>query len=75
MPRQRLLEDIRPMTDDDGRRTGTEGGSAREHMLDERPPGHPVQHLCPRGLHARALAGGENDDVGVHVLIIALNGS
>ena len=63
------------MTDDDGRRTGGEGVGAREDVFNQRLTGHPVQHFGQRGLHAGAFAGREDDDVGVHVVIIAPNGS
>ena len=54
------------MADDDGRRARADGGGAVEDVLDHRLPGDAVQHFGQRGLHPRALAGGENDDVSVH---------
>jgi hypothetical protein len=54
------------MTDDHCDRSRSKSSGAGENPLDERLTGHTMKHLGQRGLHARALAGRENDDVGVH---------
>ena len=40
-------------------------GSNLEDAIDERAPGHAMEHLRHLGLHASAFAGGQNDDVEV----------
>ena len=53
---------------DDERDGGWDQGLRRlEHMLDHWLPGDRVQHFRQRGLHPRALAGGENDDMDVGI--------
>ena len=61
--RQRRLDGVRLVADDDGRRLRREGCGSREHVLDHRQAGDAVQHLRPRGFHPRALARREDDDV------------
>ena len=66
VPRQRGLERLGLMADDHGGRAWRERCGGGEHVLDHRLAGDAVQHLRPRGFHARAFAGGEDDDVNVH---------
>ena len=44
---------------------GDRARGGAEHVLDQRQSGRRVEHLGQRGLHPRALAGGQDDDVDV----------
>jgi hypothetical protein len=48
---------------DHGNRGGPEGPACIEHVVDEGAPCQTMQHFGAFGPHARAFAGGENDDV------------
>ena len=54
------------VANDERRGRGVKRGRAVEDAVDERASGDLVQHLGQLGLHPRALAGGQNDDVKVH---------
>jgi hypothetical protein len=66
MPCQGGRHRLRLMTDDDCGGLRTDGGGAGEHVLDQRLPGNAMKDFGLRRFHPRALAGGENDDVGLH---------
>ena len=53
------------MTDDERGRARRQGLRGRQDVVDHRLAGDVVQHLRARGFHARALAGGQDDDVQV----------
>jgi hypothetical protein len=53
------------MADNYHYRRGFEGISGSEHTLDQRQFSRAVEHFGQRGLHARALSGGENHNVEV----------
>ena len=63
MQMKQNMERTRAMADNqrDGRRR--KPGGAPEHPLDNRQAANPVQNLGQLRLHARALAGSQNDDV------------
>ena len=47
---------------DDVRGGGFEAGGGVEHVAEQRPAGERLQHLGQVGLHALALAGGQDHD-------------
>ena len=49
-------------SDDDGQLIGADRLRKREHVAEHRAAADLVQHLRQRGLHARALTGGQNDN-------------
>ena len=62
---ERLLHVLGSVPDDDGGGYGMERAGRLQHAVDERSSGDLVQHLRPLGLHPRAFAGCEYDDVKV----------
>ena len=63
--RELVLYRGRFVADHHGDGTGRHGRRRGEDVLDHRNARHPVEHLGMRGLHARALAGGEHGDMDV----------
>ena len=63
MPRQRGLQGIRLVTNDDGHRTGRQRGGGQD-VLDDRSARNRVKHFGQRRLHPDALAP-RHDDVNV----------
>ena len=68
--RERGAHLVGAVADDDHGVDPREAHRRPEHVLDEGPSGQRVQHLRPRRLHPRALAGRENHDVQGHPLIL-----
>jgi hypothetical protein len=53
---------IAAMTIDDVNASGAEGAGPLEHMREHGPSGERLQHLGQAGIHALALAGGQDNN-------------
>lgn len=57
----------------DGNAGGIQCAGGIDHMAEHRLAGQRVQHLRQCRLHARALAGGENNDCECHASLVPLS--
>jgi hypothetical protein len=65
--RKRRLNALGLVPDNDRRRGWGQRGCLGEDVLDDPRPGDPVEHFRHGGFHARAFAGGKNNEMNVHL--------